>query len=69
MRWLKRWKIQTLLTGTGPGFSSENRNHDVFGIFTHSCLRARFNLTRLIAVVLVACAPSAAAFADAGAAS
>jgi hypothetical protein len=39
MRWLKRWRTP-ILTGTGPGFSSEIRNHDVPDIFTHSCLSA-----------------------------
>jgi hypothetical protein len=41
MKWLKRWKTQTLLlTAISQGFSTANVDIDANGIFRHSFVRA-----------------------------
>jgi hypothetical protein len=42
MKWLKRWKTQTLLQAAiGPGFSIANADTDAIGILNHSFVHAQ----------------------------
>jgi Mn2+/Fe2+ NRAMP family transporter len=44
MKWLKRWKTQTLLllAVIGPGFITANVDNDAGGIYTYSFAGAQF---------------------------
>src|ERR1044071_7197176 len=49
MKWLKRWKTQTLLllAVVGPGFITANVDNDAGGIFTYSFAGAQFGYSLL----------------------
>src|ERR1043166_5472814 len=49
MKWLKRWKTQTLLllAVIGPGFITANVDNDAGGIYTYSFAGAKFGYTML----------------------
>jgi Mn2+/Fe2+ NRAMP family transporter len=53
MRWLKRWKTQTLflLAVIGPGFITANVDNDAGGIFTYSFAGAQFGYIPLFTVI------------------
>src|SRR3979411_495835 len=53
MKWLKRWKTQTLLllAVVGPGFITANVDNDAGGIFTYSSARAQFGYKLLWTIV------------------
>src|SRR5215470_44540 len=53
MKWLKRWKTQTLLLLAiiGPGFITANVDNDAGGIFTYSFAGAQFGYTPLFTIV------------------
>jgi len=49
MKWLKRWKTQTLLllAVIGPGFITANVDNDAGGIYTYSFAGAQFGYSLL----------------------
>src|SRR5262245_7453563 len=53
MKWLKRWKTQTLLllAVVGPGFITANVDNDAGGIFTYSFAGAQFGYRPLFTVI------------------
>ena len=53
MKWLKRWKIQTLLllAVIGPGFITANVDNDAGGIYTYSFAGAQFGYKPLFTIV------------------
>jgi Mn2+/Fe2+ NRAMP family transporter len=53
MKWLKRWKTQTLLllAVIGPGFITANVDNDAGGIFTYSFAGAQFGYIPLFTVI------------------
>ena len=53
MRWLKRWKTQTLLllAVIGPGFITANVDNDAGGIFTYSFAGAQFGYSLLWTII------------------
>ncbi|HEX9255544.1 MAG TPA: divalent metal cation transporter, partial [Candidatus Angelobacter sp.] len=53
MKWLKRWKTQTLLllAVIGPGFITANVDNDAGGIFTYSFAGAQFGYKPLFTII------------------
>jgi Mn2+/Fe2+ NRAMP family transporter len=53
MRWLKRWKTQTLLllAVIGPGFITANVDNDAGGIYTYSFAGAQFGYSLLWTII------------------
>src|SRR5712672_4533903 len=53
MKWLKRWKTQTLLllAVIGPGFITANVDNDAGGIYTYSFAGAQFGYTPLFTIL------------------
>jgi Mn2+/Fe2+ NRAMP family transporter len=53
MKWLKRWKTQTLLllAVIGPGFITANVDNDAGGIFTYSFAGAQFGYSLLWTII------------------
>src|SRR5216684_2938434 len=53
MKWLKRWKTQTLLllAVIGPGFITANVDNDAGGIYTYSFAGAQFGYTPLFTII------------------
>lgn len=53
MKWLKRWKTQTLLllAVIGPGFITANVDNDAGGIFTYSFAGAQFGYRPLFTII------------------
>ncbi|HET9839701.1 MAG TPA: Nramp family divalent metal transporter [Candidatus Angelobacter sp.] len=58
MKWLKRWKTQTLflLAIIGPGFITANVDNDAGGIFTYSFAGAQFGYVPLFTIIPMALA-------------
>src|SRR4029077_14230909 len=58
MKWLKRWKTQTLLllAVIGPGFITANVDNDAGGIYTYSFAGAQFGYTPLFTIIPMALA-------------
>jgi Mn2+/Fe2+ NRAMP family transporter len=56
MKWLKRWKTQTLflLAIIGPGFITANVDNDAGGIFTYSFAGAQFGYVPLFTIIPMA---------------
>ena len=53
MKWLKRWKTQTLLllAVIGPGFITANVDNDAGGIYTYSFAGAQFGYSLLWTII------------------
>src|SRR5689334_24206557 len=58
MKWLKRWKTQTLLllAVIGPGFITANVDNDAGGIYTYSFAGAQFGYIPLFTIIPMALA-------------
>ena len=58
MKWLKRWKTQTLLllAVIGPGFITANVDNDACGIYTYSFAGAQFGYKPLFTIIPMALA-------------
>jgi NRAMP (natural resistance-associated macrophage protein)-like metal ion transporter len=58
MKWLKRWKTQTLLllAVIGPGFITANVDNDAGGIYTYSFAGAQFGYKPLFTIIPMALA-------------